>query len=104
MRILLLVTVVVLLAACSIIEKSKVESAVLKALAGDPRTQAYQFEVSCDEQGAVTITGEVQEPETVDIVTEIAKAVPGVTRVFNRCTAPEPGSNMMQDMTVGTPF
>lgn len=92
-----------LLAGCDIVKGTQVEQAVVKALAADQRTASFEFEVSYEE-GTVTITGEVFKPEDVDAVTEIAKAVKGVSQVVNKCHVPEPGSNMMQDTVVNTPF
>jgi osmotically-inducible protein OsmY len=93
-----------LIAACSMLQTAKVESDVKAALAKDTRTAQYSFDVSCDEKGVVTITGELPEPGLADIVTSIAKVVPGVKEVLNRCSVPEPGSNLMQDTVVDTPY
>ena len=107
MRNLLLISALLLLAAClaacSIMKTGAIENKVKAALAKDSRTSGSTFEVSCDEQGVVTITGDVETPEASDAVTEIAAAVPGVTRVLNRCRVPEPGSTLMQDFTVDSP-
>jgi hypothetical protein len=60
--------------------------------------------VSRQDDGSILITGKVAGNEEVDAVTEIAKSVPGVKTVVNRCSVEEPGSNLMQDETVNTPF
>jgi hypothetical protein len=88
------------LCGCSIIKQASLEQAVAKALAADPRTKDYKFEVSLQQPGEVLITGEVGTKQDIDDVTAIAKAVPGVTKVDNRCKTEEPGSGMVQDMTV----
>ena len=98
------VFVVLLLAGCSMIKSTQIEQAVTRALADDQRTASFSFEVSCDDNGAVTITGEVYTPGDIDAVTEIAKAVEGVTAVNNRCHVPEESSGMMQDTVVNTPY
>jgi osmotically-inducible protein OsmY len=95
---------VLLLAGCDIIKGTQVEQAVVKALAADQRTSSYTFEVNYDGSGTVTITGELFKPEDMDAVTEIAKAVKGVTTVVNKCHVPEPGSNMMQDTVINEPY
>jgi hypothetical protein len=96
--------VLALLAGCGLIKSSQIEQAVTKALADDSRTTSFTFEVSCDDAGAVTITGELFKPEDIDIVTEIAKSVKGVTNVINNCHVPEPDSGLMQDTVVNTPY
>ncbi len=94
-----------LLASCSIIKGTQIEQAVTKALADDSRTASYKFEVSCDDNGEVTITGELYKPEDLDAVTEIATAVKGVTSVVNKCHVPDQGSGgMMQDEVINSPF
>jgi osmotically-inducible protein OsmY len=93
----------VLLAGCDIIKGTQIEQAVTKALAADQRTSSFEFEVSFAD-GTVTITGEVFKPEDIEAVSEIAKAVKGVTNVVNNCHVPEPGSNMMQDGVLNTPY
>ncbi|MDQ3024184.1 MAG: BON domain-containing protein [bacterium] len=92
-----LILTLLLLSACDMAKGWGVEKGVIEALAKDPRTAAYTFAVSAAENGAVTITGEVGVIEELDIITEIAKGVKGVTSVVNNCTYPEPSSGMMQD-------
>ena len=102
MRIIIPLFVLLLLAAasCDLMKGSQIENKVVAALAKDPRTSAYEFEVSY-EAGTVSITGEVYKPEEMDAVAEIAKAVPGVSSVVNNCHVEEQGSNgMIQDDTV----
>lgn len=94
-----------LLAGCSIMKSTQIEQAVAKALAVDQRTSSYSFEVSCDANGEVTITGEVYTPEDIDAVAEIASAVKGVNSVVNRCHVPDNDSGgLMQDGVVNSPF
>ena len=94
----------VLAASCDIMASTKIEQAVVKALASDPRTAEYTFEVSYQEEGQVLITGEVFKPEEADFVTEVAKSVDGVTEVVNRVSVEEHSSGMLQDEVVNTPF
>jgi osmotically-inducible protein OsmY len=101
---MLILAVCIALAACSIIQGTKVENAVLKALAGDQRTAQYKFDVSRGDDGTILITGKVFKAEELDAVTEIAKAVPGVKSVVNRCSLEETGNGMLQDETVDAPF
>lgn len=102
MRILLPLCLMVLLAAsCDLIQGNKLQGAVLNALSNDPRTSQYKFEVSDEGNGAIAITGEVYKQEEIDAVTEIAKAVPGVKEVMNRCHIEDTGGNgQIQDETV----
>ena len=88
---------------CDIMASTRVEQDVLAALAADPRTSQSTFEVSNDE-GTVTITGEVYSLEEMDAVTEIAMTVEGVTKVLNRVSMPEESSGLMQDTVVNTPY
>ena len=101
---MLILAVCLTLSACSIIQGTKVENAVLKALADDQRTAQYKFDVSRSDNGAILITGKLYKAEEIAIVTEIAKTVPGVKAVVNRCSIEEPGSNMLQDETIGVPY
>jgi osmotically-inducible protein OsmY len=101
---MLILAMCLTLAACAIIQGTKVENAVLKALAADQRTAQYKFDVSRGDDGTILITGKLFKAEEVAIVTEIAKAVPGVKNVVNRCSIEEPGSNMLQDETIGVPY
>jgi hypothetical protein len=96
----LFVAAACLLASCSVVQGTRIEQAVVKALAADQRTTSYSFEVSYQQDGTVVITGELFSPAEVDAVTEIASAVPGVKRVENHCTVPEPDNGMLQDTTV----
>jgi len=107
MRTLLTIAVLTmcgLLLSCDIIAGTKLESAVKKALADDPRTSSYSFEVSLQDDGSVLITGEIYKPDDFAAVTEIAKSVEGVERVTNRTRVPEEGSGMVQDHVVPSPF
>lgn len=83
---------------------TRVEQAVTKALAADSRTASYEFEVSYEEGGKVLITGEVFSAAELDAISEIAKGVAGVSEVVNNCKVEEPGSGMLQDETVPSPF
>jgi osmotically-inducible protein OsmY len=94
---LIVVSALALLTACDMMKKTQLENAVVKALAADPRTKDYKFEVSLDDAGAVTITGEVGLAADIDAVTEIAKKVPGVRSVHNNCKVPEESSGQIQD-------
>jgi hypothetical protein len=85
---------------CDMMKNSQLEQKVVKALAADPRTKSFDFEVSVKAPGEILITGEVFVPADIDAVTEIAKAVPGVTTVQNNCKVPEESSGMMQDTVV----
>jgi len=100
MRIAPLVMVVLLLAGCQMLGQWNVEKEVEKALANDQRTARYMFNISATDQGVVTITGEVDTPADLDVVTEIAKKVKGVVTVINNCTSPEPNTNPIMDDTV----
>ena len=100
----LLAALLLAVAACSIIQASQTEKRVLKALAADQRTAAYQFDVSCDEQGTVVITGTLYRPEEEAIVTQIARVVPGVKQVVNHCKLEEPGSTLFLDDTITAPY
>lgn len=55
---------------------------VAKALNEDPRTQDAVIEV-IDENGLVTLDGEVDSVETREAAKEIAAAQPGVTAVVD---------------------
>jgi osmotically-inducible protein OsmY len=101
---MLILAVCLALAACAIIQGTKVENAVLKALAADQRTAEYKFDVSRGDDGTILITGKLFKAEEIAIVTEIAKAVPGVKSVVNRCSIEEPSNGMIQDETVDAPF
>lgn len=89
-----------LLGGCDMLKNSQLEGAVAKALAADPRTKDYKFEVSLQNPGEVLITGEVYTAEEIDAVTEIASGVEGITSVVNRCKVPEESSGMFQDTVV----
>ncbi len=110
MRYLLsLLAVVVLVASivltgCSVMESSRIEQAVLKALGDDSQLAQYTFEVSYQGEGRVQITGTVYTPEEVDKVMAVASAVEGVAQVLNRVTVEEYGSGLIQDEVVVTPF
>ena len=107
MRSILIVLFVsaVLLVSCDLMQSSKIESAVVKALDADPRTGEFSFEVSHEGAGKVLITGEVDNPAQVDAVKEIAAAVAGVTEVTTRITIVDNSSSgLMQDDVVNTPF
>jgi hypothetical protein len=91
-------------ASCDLIKGGQLEGKVKKALAADPRTASSDFEVAAEPDGTVTITGEVTGPEESAAVTEIAQAVEGVTKVVNNTAAAEPGSTIMQDTVVDTPY
>ena len=101
---LLLIAVALLLCACMMLKTTRIENAVLDALAKDPRTAGDQFEVSVKQDGSVLITGKVGTNEEYDAVNELAKAVPGVTFVANNCSVEEPSSGQLQDETVPSPF
>jgi len=89
---------------CDVMQATRIEKAVVKALADDPRTAQYTFEVSYQGDGEVLITGELFKPEEADYVTEVALGVQGVTRVLNRTHVEEFGSGMLQDEVVPSPF
>ena len=91
-------------AACDVLESSRIEGAVLKALAADSRTGSYEYQVSYQGDGQVVITGEVSNPAEVDAVTEVALGVDGVTLVVNNCHVEEHGSGLIQDEVVPSPF
>jgi osmotically-inducible protein OsmY len=79
--VLLAVSLLLVLAvSCDVMQASKIEKAVVKALAADPRTADYTFEVSYQGDGEVLITGELFKPEEADYVTEVAMGVKGVTQ------------------------
>lgn len=101
---LALVLILPVISGCDIMASSKLESAVLKALKDDPRTAQYTFEVSLQDNSTVLITGELLREEDKEVVSEIAKSVPGVTNVRNNCAVPEAPSDMMQDPVVNSPF
>ena len=92
--------VVLLLAACDMVGQWNVEKEVTKALAKDQRTARFVFEVAATPEGVVNITGEVDTVADLDVVTEIAKGVRGVTSVVNNCTYPEPNTNPLMDDTI----
>lgn len=92
------------LAACDVMESTRIEQAVVKALNDDSRTAEYTFEVSYKGDGQVLITGTVFKPEEADYVQEIALTVEGVTLVLNRVAVEEFGSGMLQDEVVVTPY
>jgi hypothetical protein len=100
MRIAAPVLLLLLLAACTMTKGWQLEKAVTDALAKDKRTAAYTFDVSATDDGAVNITGELAVVGDLDVVTEIAKGVKGVTKVVNNCTYPEPSSGMLDDSMV----
>jgi len=85
-------------------ESTRIEQAVLKALADDAQLTQYTFEVSYQGEGRVQITGTVYTTEEVDKVMAAASAVEGVEQVLNRVTVEEYGSGMLQDEVVVTPF
>jgi len=91
-------------AGCDVMQSARIEQAVVKALAADPRTAEYTFEVSYQGDGDVVITGEIFKPEEADFVAEIAMGVKGVTHVTNRVHVEEFGSGMLQDEVVTSPF
>jgi hypothetical protein len=93
-----------LVLSCSIIQSAKLEQAVVSALAEDRRTAGYSFEVSLQDAGQVLITGEVDTAEQVAAVREIAQGVSGVQAVINMVHVEEPGSGLMQDEVVTTPY
>ena len=93
-----------LLLGCDVVESSRIEQAVVKALQDDARTAEYTFEVSYQGEGQVLITGTIFQPEESDFVQEIALSVEGVTMVLNRVAVEEHGSGLMQDEVVTTPF
>jgi len=101
---ILLIAIAVLLSACTMLKTSRLEAAVLAALGHDSRTSSCQFEVSAQEDGTVLITGKLGTNAEYDAVSEIAKAVPGVTSVTNNCAVEEPSSGLLQDETVPSPF
>ena len=98
------VSAIALLSACSVMQATRVEQAVVKALAADSRTSSYKFEVSYQPGGKVLVTGEVFSAADIDAVSEIAKGVTGVTEVVNHCKVEEQSSGMIQDETVPSPF
>lgn len=100
----LLTALLLAVAACSIIQASQTEKRVVKALAADQRTAAYQFDVRCDEQGTVVITGTLYRPEEMAVVTQIARVVQGVKQVVNHCKLEEPGSTLFLDDTITAPY
>jgi osmotically-inducible protein OsmY len=104
MRTAICLAICLLFTACSIIQGTRVEQAVLDALAKDTRTAQYEFNVVRQDDGSVVITGKLFSPAEIDVVTQIAKGVKGVDKVINNCGVEEPGSNMMQDDYVNTPF
>lgn len=89
-----------LLGGCDMFTKTKLEDSVAKALKADSRTSHYTFEISADENGQVKITGELDKAEDWQVISDIAKGVPGVKSVLNNCAMPEPGSDMMNDTVV----
>jgi len=89
---------------CDVMQSSKIEQAVVKALAADPRTAEYTFEVSYQGDGDVLITGEIFKPEEADYVTEIAMGVKGVTHVTNNVHVEEFSNGLIQDEVVPSPF
>ncbi len=68
------------------IEDRNVASRVRLALAGDPETAPYEgITVRC-EGGVVTLEGAVDRAAVKRRAVELAKAVPGATRVEDRIT------------------
>jgi len=102
--VLLIALAVPALLGCDVVQSTRIEQAVVKALADDPRTAEYTFEVSYQGDGQVLITGTIFRPEESDFVQEIALGVEGVTTVLNRVAVEEPGSGLMQDEVVNPPF
>ena len=102
MRLMLIVVALatpLLLAGCSVYQASKIESAVLEALAADEELSQFSFDVTYQDDGQVYITGEVFSPEQFDRVAIVAERVSNVAGVINKCSLPEEGSNMIQDTT-----
>lgn len=108
MRMLILLLAIVAITAfvsgCDVMQATRIEHAVLKALADDPRTAEYTFEVSYQGNGEVMITGEIFKPEEADFVTEVAMSVKGVTHVLNKVHVEEFSNGLLQDETVPQPF
>lgn len=94
----------ILATACDVMESTRIEQAVVKALAADPRTSEYEFQVSYQGEGQVLITGTIFKPEEADFVTEVAMGVEGVEMVLNRVNVEEFSSGMLQDEVVVTPY
>ena len=93
-----------LLVSCSIIQSTRLEQAIVRALADDQRTSAYSFEVSLQGEGRVLITGLVDTADQVAAVREVALTVTGVSDVINMVHLEEPGSGMLQDEVVTAPY
>jgi osmotically-inducible protein OsmY len=107
MRLILTILVglfALLLLGCDVVQSTRIEQAVVKALKDDARTAEYDFEVSYQGDGQVLITGTIFQPEESDFVQEIALSVEGVDKVLNRTHVEEHGSGLMQDEVVNTPF
>lgn len=102
--IILIALVALALLGCDVMESTRIEQAVVKALKDDARTAEYSFEVSYQGDGQVLITGIIFQPEESDYVQEIALSVEGVDKVLNRTNVEEHGSGLMQDEVVNTPF
>ena len=96
--------VLLIAASCSIISEAKLEQSVISALSADSRTSDYSFEVSVQGEGQVLITGEVDTAVQVAAVREVALTVDGVDAVINNVHMPEPGSGLLQDEAVTTPY
>ncbi len=92
-------------ASCDVINATKLENAVTKALKDDSRTGEFEFQVSHEGEGRVLITGEVDTAEQIEAVKEIAAAVVGVMDVSVRIGLTDNSSStLMQDGVVNTPF
>ncbi|MCB1216018.1 BON domain-containing protein [bacterium] len=102
---LLLLSGLLLQASCDLVQASKIEGAVSKALKADDRTKEFAFEVSYEGEGRVLITGEVDNPGQIDAVKEVAGGVDGVTEVSVRIGITDNSSSgLMQDGALNTPY
>ena len=102
MRILfiaLCLLLVLCLAGCSVFKAAKIEGAVRDALAANDDTAQYDLEVTWQDDGSIYVTGEVWNPEHIDLIAEVIAAVPGVTGVQNHCAVPDTDSGLIQDTT-----
>ncbi len=96
-----------LLASCdklgTLQNENELEKKVRQALNADMRLRAADLTITANmETGEVTIAGEVSLPELIDIASDLAKQVEGVTSVVNKMTMQELDSGLMMDH-VGTP-
>lgn len=65
-------------------EASQVRDEVIDALQRNPATEAYELDIQVDDQGQVTLTGEVESYNESALAEEVASTIRGVTGIDNR--------------------